>query len=360
MREYVETYTTGNYRTYYQNYLEAWAYKDGTQIGSYPRYTPGGQNLTANRTFTVTLQTFGPGRYTSTGRHQGYNQVCSYWEGTFDTGTSVAGYIDIVRPDPPDYASFAGNTRYVYFLGKDLQGTVIPYSGNYRAQTVLVAGNPRGAIETPTWIFKAGSTYGSLNCTQCSQPLFTASRKGSGCNVYDVVLVTSYNGFESQPFWMFINAPTAMIGVADLEGGTWDYTYPFFDGFETRINYKTLSMCQLDAPMYYYDINETLGTWANDYTNANWIAGPATGGVILGDQWFDRVNFWTGATNACSSFPCNPLPLNPGADYTRVHHSFQTWFVGSPTPGQGVRIMTNTLYRYRDQATHESITNPAP
>jgi hypothetical protein len=177
----------------------------------------------------------------------------------------------------------------------------VPYNGQYKAQTVLIAGSPYGAPETPTWVFKAGSQYGWLNCTSCSEPQFTALRRGSGCNVYDVVLVTSYNGFESDPFWMFINGPHNTIAATDpITQEYWKTTdQPFStNGWQTRFNYKTQGLCATDAPLSQYDMNEQFGSWNDDYylatgTHNSWsppecAVNPQSwtcGFTVYGDQW---------------------------------------------------------------------------
>jgi hypothetical protein len=267
----------------------------------------------------------------------------------------------VSRPSRPDYAP--GNQRALMFLGSS-----IPYNGQYTAQAFLVPGNPNGASGTPNWIFKAGSDKGWLSCTNCSQPRFTATQASAGCNVYDVILVTSYDGFESEPFFMFIDRPYSTFATNDPESlEYWKLTdRPFGNGWYTRFNYKTRGLCATGHVLSGYDMNEQFGSWQDDYfvatgTHNSWnppdcAVNPQSytcGFTVPGEGWFDEMGF------QCPSSNCVPLPLHPGPDYTKVQSSIQTFRVGTGNPGGGVAIQIVTHQRYRDQGGHENIVNPA-
>jgi hypothetical protein len=297
------------------------------------------------------LSQTGVGTYSISATHWANSGYCESFPGTVILSYDDSDTQTILRPARPDYSSAGGP---VFFLGLG-----IPYDGVRTASTALVPGNANGATGTPQWSINVeGSTFGTLSCTNCSQPVFTATRKSTGCETYDVVIKTSYGGLESDPFYVFINAPHNTEAALDSEGQLWNYTYNYSDGYESRINYKVNSLCALDGPMSAYSVSESFGTWENDYPGGNnWVPGPAGGGPVPGDQWADVINFYSAN---CSFQPCVPLPQNPGPDFTPVHHVLQTWFVGSQTPGYGAKVQTNTLRRYTDQAEHENITTPVP
>lgn len=370
VRAYTETTISGGHDYWFDNspywdpYIQSWMYRDGSQIGSNAAYTTGFGHATATQTYTPTLQTYGPGAYQVTGKHWMYAASCGVrWAGGTEQQSQTWGEsLTVQRPTRPDYASFPGNTRYVTFLGNG-----ISYSGNYSAQTVLVSGNPNGATETPQWVFKWGSGFGSLNCTSCTQPLFTAQRKGSYCGSYDVVLVTTYNGFESDPFYMFINGPQNSIMARDpLTNELWNETPETWgNGWSVRFNYNTLSMCALDAPMAGYDMNEQFESWVDDYyqstgQHTSWNPPPCAmnpnaqncGFPVPYAGWYDTLGF------QCPGGNCTPMPQNPGSAFTEVQHALQRWRVGSGTPGQGIQIQTNLHGRYTDEGWHYDLESP--
>jgi len=207
-----------------------------------------------------------------------------------------------------------------------------------------------------------GANELSLSCTNCTNPNATAIAASAGCQSYDFEVHTSYNGFLSDPFYIFINRPWSTVAASDKVGGTWVYSIAYGDGYDTHINYKTLSLCSTDAAMSTYDINEQFtSSWSLTNSAYNWLAASATGASVPADgQWFDDVNFYSSASN-CSALPCNPAPSNPGVGpHNLVEYASQSWFVGSQTSGVGARIQTDVLQRYTDSAWHDQITTPAP
>lgn len=203
------------------------------------------------------------------------------------------------------------------------------------------------------------------------------------CLSYDVVIKTNYGGLDSDPFYIFINGPNNTIAADDVDGGTWNYTFPYYDGYRSRINYKTLTLCGLDPPMSDYHINESFGTWQYDWISSNWQRGLAEGWPVVGDQWRDEIYFCetTGLAScfaedasgnrraSCGAYDnsgyylpqtCVPTPRNPGPEYVLVDHVPQVWRVGSSTPGWGVPVQTDTLRRFTDQGEHQDIVTPVP
>lgn len=191
-------------------------------------------------------------------------------------------------------------------------------------------------------------------------PNATALKNSSGCQVYDVTVNTSYGGFLSDPFYIFINTPWKTVHANDPNGGTWVYSKPYYDGYDTTINYNTQSLCATDTAMTVYDINEAFGDWKLTDTSYNWGHGPATSGWVSADpRWWDHINFASGPA-FCPTVPCVPAPANPGqGPHNLVQYVFQSWYVGSPNIGSGALIQTDTLQRYLDSASQDQILTPA-
>jgi hypothetical protein len=341
---YGQSQVFGNYRYWWKLYLDStWSVQNGPTLGHNTGDTADA-GVTVSRRYWTTLQSQGPGTYVLNNTHNAWNVYCSYW----DNATVSGDQMSILRPARPDYAP--GYNTFLFYLGGPTS------SGQYSAQTVLAPGNANGASESPSWIISSGSNEISLSCTtNCQNPTATAIQKSAGCQSYDVVLRTTYNGFQSDPFYVFINNPWNNVAA-----NPWVYSVAYNDGYYTYINYNTLSLCASDGPMSTYDVNEQFGTWSLTNSSYNWLHGPATGfRVDASGLWADNVNFWSAPQN-CTALPCVPQPYNPGyGPHTLVQYVPQSWFVGSSTPGVGALVQTNTLQRYTDSAWHDAARSPA-
>jgi hypothetical protein len=150
-------------------------------------------------------------------------------------------------------------------------GNGIHSDGVYSAQTMFTPGAANGAVESPVYVVTAGSTKLSLSCTNCSNPTATATAESSYCAAYDVVVNTSYNGFLSDPFFLFVNRPWNLIAGADPVYGDWVHSYVKNNGYSTHLYYKQMSLCSGDPPMNQYSTNESFaGNAHNDYAGNNW------------------------------------------------------------------------------------------
>lgn len=315
--------------------------------------------------FTPTLQTYGPGQYYQSSAHDAFTPYCTYnGQNSFSAMCGTLGciypppwnswaYINILRPTRPDYAP-AGHP--VFYLGPG-----ISYDGTYSNNTSLIAGNPNGAPETPQWVFAAGSQFGTLNCTTCNQPLFTATKRSASCLDYSVVLKTSYNGFLSDPFYMFINGPnnTEASTCPFWTPSTWNLTYPYSIGWVSLIYYTTDTLCALDGPMTNYDLNETFGAWYPDYTGEQWTpAAPEPGTAGSNGKWVDMMWYYE------SGHP--PTPVNPvigcwpNCGTVKVQHAVQTFRVGTQSQGGGVAVQQDIHQRFLDHGEHDGIVTPVP
>src|SRR5882762_9276909 len=85
-------------------------------------------------------------------------------------------------------------------------------------------------------------------------------------------------------------------------------------------------------------------------------SGPPGGSYRNGNSIIDTI------TSCTSILTCTPIPEHPRflPSGIKVHHRRQTFYVGTQTPGMGVRIQTDTLQRWLDHAAHEGIVTPVP
>ena len=305
----------------------------------------------ADLAHNTTIQSTGIGTYRVETEHWVNSPYCEAL-GYTPIHTPFVTELNIQRPGRPDYCPSCANS--LYYLGHHL-GSPVAWDGSYTANASLVPGATNGATGTPQWIISQSGSIGQLSCTNCSQPVFQAIGRSAHCESYDVVITTSYRGFESDSFWLFINAPHKAIAVNDPVGGVWNYTQPWGNGWQSWINYKTESLCWTDGPMSDYSMNETRSLFVNDYPGRNsWSIPTLSSWSVPFDHWVDHMSF------QCPAGSCTPMPLNPGPNTEKVHHADQFFQVGKPSIGSGITIQKNRFQRYRDEGRHEAIQTPAP
>ena len=320
--------------------------------------------------YTPTLQTYGPGIYLLSTGHDAYtpycamslSQYCNQYGCTLMPPWNTGASISVQRPGAPNYAPGVGHT--VFYLGAGVTS-----DGQYSDNTALLAGNPNGAPETPQWVFVAGSNFGNLSCTNCQEPVFTATKIGTGCLSYDVVLKTSYNGFLSDPFWQWTNGPYRNIptGTSSTNYDPDDPNHTPTNGYYTLVGYQTQGLCSFDAPLNQYDVNEQFGSDAPQYPGENWPVAYQSGQggalYVSTSNWADKIGISTGAPGTpeyCGSVLCVPQFSNPGVgQQTLVDYIPQSWFVGGTTSGIGAKVQSDNLQRYTNLGAHGSVVSPA-
>jgi len=295
------------------------------------------------------LESRGEGNYRTEGSGVFIAPYCGAG-GTIPTSSSPAQAVN--RPERPDYQSslFQGALMYL----RDTLGTI-----NYKAYSTLIPGAENGATGTPTWILLEsgnlpGENYADLSCTVCANTVITAKESSDECLKYNIQVLTSYDGFKSEPFYIFINRPYKTLPQPVPAPGTGLYG----TGYESIIPYKTQSLCSgSNFIMEGYVINEAFEGQQNPISN-NWPldAGSAT---IYTDTWGDTIRRSVGVY--CGGASCSPAPLNPQSPLTStlVQSAVQKWYVGSVTSGEGIHIMTNTIRAYMDHGDHVITSNPA-
>ncbi len=176
------------------------------------------------------------------------------------------------------------------------------------------------------------------------------------------MLETSYNGFLSDPFYLFINGPNNTVAAncptsLGCPPGTWNFTVAAGSGWQSIIYYQTLTLCALSGPMTGCDLNETFGSWIQDYTGENWPPPtPTPGSAGSNGLWYDWMYF----TNSGSTPPPQNPTWNcfPHCGTTKVQHATQTFRVGTQALGQGYAEQQDAHQRFLDHGEHDGIVTP--
>lgn len=287
------------------------------------------------------LQATGAGDYYMHGVYWANSPYCEYF-GYPPLGTIEAtAYDQVRRPDAPEQLP---GSAPLFYLGPGVYS-----SGSYSAQLPMRPGDAKGAAGNPSWVISAGSSFGYLTCANnCGNSTFVATKRGSYCGMYDVQIRTSYDGFLSEPFPIFINAPNNTVSY-----GSW--TEPYYDGYVTRIEYSISGLCALDPPMASYDLNENFEEFGELYAGNNWMWPQPNGYFVAGERWWDNIGL---GSAGCSSAPCTPPLLSqPEAAVDWVSQSIR---LGSYQPGSGARVQWDRIVRYTTRAAHEYICTPCP
>lgn len=322
--------------------------------------TPRGAGSRTSVTTVAPLQSYGGGSYRAT---------IKFWAacgtgGTYQRvlqGDVNSTSITVSRPAAPDYMT---GSPALWFLGSGVLS-----NGPYSSVTTLRAGATNGATDTPTWIVSSGSDKVDLSCTTCALPSVTALKASGGCQIYDVVVQTSYGGFRSEPMVIFINRPWSAQATFDPATGQHVFTEAVFNGYLTKISYETKHLCTNETSMHGYSVNEAFGTRVPVYPGTNWPYPQAESDTLpLGVSiWQDHVSFWVDDVEPDFPAYCTPTALcippysNPNVGpHLLVDETQQSWFIGSSTPGVGARIMTNILQRYTNSGWHNNPITPNP
>lgn len=240
-------------------------------------------------------------------------------------------------------------------------------SGTYTAQS-LIYSDPKGAPEIPQFILSEGpeSGYGALSCTNCWYPTYTALKPSTECLRYNVTIRASYEGFESEPLWIFNNAP------ASLEEFGWhDFAVqPYGYGWETHRRYKVLNMC--NEVMDWLEVNEWftnhMAVWTG-WTNwsLSWTPGVWDGKIPnMSTPLPGKFNFWAEFDDIMFEVNVSPpvkvpqaLPTgsngrseNPASTVT-CHQQF--FKAGTTSTSNGVTVKGPfKQYHYLDHGDHKS------
>ena len=296
---------------------------------------------------TQALEPRGSGQYRSEGSGVFIAPGCGAG-GTIPNASSPAQSIQ--RPARPDYQT-TPHQNAIMFLGVGNSGTA-----SYRNHAVLVPGNSNGATGSPSWeLLQSGAkpAYAVLSGATGSSATVTAVSYSDGCGVYNVQVKTNYGGFFSEPMYIFINRPHAMVYRY------WeDLHTPLGSGYATLLEYETWTVCN-DIKMDAYGFNSYPDGSSSSFSN--WP--PITNITSAASSSVMNMVILSPPANTCGSGsdPCNPEPMNPQSPLgnAEMQQRFETWRIGNAlVPGSGVPVQNSLSRRYRDHAAHTNFTTP--
>lgn len=101
------------------------------------------------------------------------------------------------------------------------------------------------------------------------------------------------------------------------------------------------------------EINETFGTFVDDYAGQNWSSAVSeTGDTWANAIFWDEYKFYGSPLIPGAPDPL-PVPLSDPDSGTTIFNVQQKYFAGSTTPGQGREIKSHKLQVYRGEAKQE-------
>ena len=156
------------------------------------------------------------------------------------------------------------------------------------------------------------------------------------------VRLSGVSGKASKLLTIYMPKKLTHLRDTDSPWGQW--------GYLSEIHYSIQD--NLDRPMV--DDIELNEQWtSNDvsnYTGENWPQPSPTGGTRDPTDWQD----YFGITDPNLTFTPTPLnPQKPSLGTTKVDHWSGDWYVGSVTPGLGVKVHSTVWQSYQDHGRHE-------
>lgn len=219
----------------------------------------------------------------------------------------------------------------------------------YSTTVTLTAANNTGM--NYTWTITQGANIvgfqgGGLATVTTMGNTVSLSSKGASAAQNDIHLQVSLAGVVVGTATMTVPTPRSLAHIKDVDLA--DGTY----GYASQIHYKILDQFGTTLPKR-VPINEQWTTGVvNDFAGTDWRRGAAGGATIDPTDWYDLIQGEAAGFTPAAQSPQSPL------GNTAVEHWGQAWFVGSNQPGQGVRVQTNTLQKYRDHARHTGVVSP--
>jgi len=201
-----------------------------------------------------------------------------------------------------------------------------------------------------TWYVQSGADKVHLSSTSGSTIAVSSSGTAFSTTPGDIQIVASINVgpvvVSSAPKSVTSRVPYKLLPGTIVPMCDNDY------GYKTHINYTIYDNLNTAMPPFAIGVNEAWTTGvAVDYLGNNWLQPRAQGFLDTESPNFaDEITgpYETGST---------PTPSCVGLD-TAVQHWGQEWYVGSVTPGVGVAVQTDVLYRYIDRGGHYVIWSP--
>jgi hypothetical protein len=248
--------------------------------------------------------------------------------------------------------TISGPTVVWWFNGQTVSG--------FATQIALTASG--GGNGTYVWSVTGGPSKVALQGTTSGQNVTSVQVKSASYSTTrnDVTVqlqftpsggnssaLTSYSLSVDSPYKLVPNGVTNK-GSDDCASST-NGTY----GYKTQAIYTAQSF--FGVTLGNIGVNETFGADIKDYVGTTWPANTPGGRTIPGSGQF--------ADTMCVVDPgltLKPHVLIPQSPLTtvKIDHSAQSWYIGSVTPGSGLKVQTDTQQYYQDHALHLSIVSP--
>ncbi len=199
------------------------------------------------------------------------------------------------------------------------------------------------AGNSTNWTVIAGANKINLSTTSGSPTTVTASGNEFSTSPGDIQVIATYNGVQSTPVSLTTRVPGRFTHLTpDTLQCTSQFGYYSFIYYEIRDNLNDLLPSVLP-------LNENWTTDViPDYTDSDWVRGPAAGGVTLTDRpavFYDRIGGESGDK-------MKPPPVC--GDGIPVQHWGQEWRFGTGQVGSGYLLFGDTLRKYSGHAEHTS------
>jgi hypothetical protein len=211
---------------------------------------------------------------------------------------------------------------------------------------------------TFTWTITSGagivqfangsSTYTAVNDNRATLVSIGASAAAESLTL-DVTIHLTYNGFDFGTAHMAVATPDHLVHLKDED---------FIDligKYSSLIHYQIVDQFNRQLPKN-VEVNEQWTTGAvSDFAGENWPRGNPNGAMVNPADFSDQIS---GVAQQGVTFtPAPQEPQNPLGN-VKVDHWGQAFYVGSKTPGKGVKVQTDTLQRYQDHGRHLDVKSP--
>jgi len=162
----------------------------------------------------------------------------------------------------------------------------------------------------------------------------------------DVTITLTHNGQEITSYNLAVFTPHHIIRESRYD---FDCDHPMF-GYSSYIYYRVEDQFGRVLP-YYIGINENWsGEVVTNYPGMNWRRFDAGGNLWNPADWKDKID---GEYSTRMPTPIKPSDNDSEAS-TPVYHWSGNWYIGSTTPGCGVKMTSTCVWqKYRGYARHE-------
>jgi len=304
--------------------------------GGYPEwFASGGSWLNGNNkgTSVVWVAPTDPGVYT-------------IWVKDDDLPTAIVPPHTGSRNDAPASSAAVSTLDLTITLGHDLwwfNGCDAAYY--YEGGTLTLNGISSGDF---TWNVVQGTdkiNFGNGTDQQVvsnnnSVSFYSTAGSAVADDVKVEVTVSGVSGKASKLLTVYMPKKLTHISDNDEPWGTWGYRSHIWYSIQDNTDRTMVNNIEINE--------QWTGDVVADYTDMDWFRGATDGATRPGNGWDDKVGITTTGT-------LTPMPLNPSTPLgtTKVCHWPGDWYVGSETPGQGVKVHSTVWQRYQDHARHE-------